>query len=366
MRLLNFPDAYLVLELTNQCPLACTHCIQGRRADFEHFKEPGFMDPALVARLLDDLAENGIRFNDVILFWLGEPLLHPQFQPIYKSVVEASRKAHLFNTVTVHTNAVRLSDEIVRLAVENADVRQQWHFSLDAATPATYLRVKGKDLFAPVVENVTRMVQARADARAKFPRLVFQFIVRGDNRGEAGEFAAHWKRFLASHELPCDVVAPNVPPGDRDCVFFRQLDCLDASEQDAADAVYREVLAEVGVPLHAGVCGIVAPCAADSVKPPAIPGVLSACSGFFKSPTVNWDGRVTVCTRDSGLLLEVGDISQDPFSKVWWENPRLHSIRRAVARGDYAGLDFCRGCIIPRSHNYTGIARSEIDDYLRL
>jgi MoaA/NifB/PqqE/SkfB family radical SAM enzyme len=360
MRVINFPDAYLVLELTNQCPLACTHCIQGRREDFDHFRDAGFMEPGIVARLLGDLMSHGIRFNDLILFWLGEPLLHPEFRPIYRSVVEATRRERIFNTVTVHTNAVALSEEIIRLAVANPDVRQQWHFSLDAATPETYRRVKGKDLFDAVVGNVTRMVRARTAAGARQPRLVFQFIVRGDNRGEAGEFASLWKGVLSTLGLPCDVVAPHVPPGDRDCVFFRQLDCLDANDQAAADDVYREVLAEIGVPLPPQVGG-------DSGAPAAATGgPLSACSGFFKSPTVNWDGRVTVCTRDSGLSLQVGDISGEPFSKVWWENPLLDPMRHAVARGDYAGLDFCRGCIIPRSHNYTGITRSEIDAYLRL
>jgi hypothetical protein len=89
------------------------------------------------------------------------------------------------------------------------------------------------------------------------------------------------------------------------------------------------------------------------------------CSGFFKSPTVNWDGRVTVCTRDSALRLAVGDISNEPFSRVWWGNPRLDAIRLAVVGGEYAALDFCRECMIPMSYNYTGISAEELAVYRR-
>ena len=350
MHVVNHPDAYLVLELTNQCPLACTHCIQGSREEYAHFKTAGFMDPALVYGLLDDLKASGARFNDLILFWLGEPLLHPSFPAIYRAVLHAAREHRLFNTVTVHTNALRLTGEIAALAVASGDVRQQWHFSIDASTRGTYRVIKGRDCFDEVCANAEAMVALRAAAKARYPRLVFQFIVRDANRGEAAAYRDRWRRVTGAHGAACGVAGPNVPGGDGDFVFYRQLDCLDAREQEGANAIYREVLAEAGLP---------APARGEGDA--AAPARLAACSGFFKSPTVNWDGRVTVCTRDSGLHLQVGDVSREPFSRVWWGNPRLDAIRRAVAAGDYAGLDLCRGCIIPRSHNYTGITKDEID-----
>lgn len=355
VKVVNFNDVYLVLELTNQCPLACTHCIQGFRDDYDHLKTAGHMDPALVHGLLDDLKARGARFNDLILFWLGEPLLHPEFPAIYRAVLAAARTAKLFNTVTVHTNAVKLTGEIAALAAAHCDVRQQWHFSIDAATRGTYRAIKGRDLFDEVAANVEAMVAVRAAARARYPRLVFQFIVRDVNRCEAGAFADRWRGVTASHGAACGVAGPHVPGGDGDYVFYRQLDCLDAPAQDGANTIYREVLRGAGLP-------VADPGGAD--ESPGSSARLTACSGFFKSPTINWDGRVTVCTRDSGLRLQIGDLSKDPFTKIWFDNPRLDAIRRSVASGDYTGLDFCRGCIIPRSHNYTGITAAEIDESL--
>ena len=47
-------------------------------------------DAALAERLFADLSQSGGRFDTLILFWLGEPLIHPHFGRIWRAAMRAA------------------------------------------------------------------------------------------------------------------------------------------------------------------------------------------------------------------------------------------------------------------------------------
>ncbi len=345
----HLPGSYLVVELTNRCSLACVHCSVSEGKAHPHHRTSGYLAPELFESLVDDLVEVGARFDTLILFWLGEPLIHPHFRLLWRHALRAAAEHGTFGQVEVHTNGTHLSEARIRTALNAASVRQHWHFSLDALDRQTYHRVKGMDRFDKVQDNVAAFIREKGRTGAPWPRPVFQFIVGSNNVAEAAPFRAHWEGVCRDAGVPVVAAAGHVPPGDEAVVFFRQLDCPTAEEQERENAVFREEMGRQGLSLPQA-AGRGEEVQASNATP---------CSGFWKSPVVGWQGDLTTCTRDNTLENRVGTLREHRFSELWWGG-LMRGRRDRVGRGDYVGLEACTTCFIPRSLNYSELDPAEI------
>lgn len=342
------PGSYLVLETTNTCSLACVHCSVSEAAH-PHHARTGFLPLPTAEAVFADLRAVGARFDTLILFWLGEPLVHPAFGPIYQAALRTA-SAGVFGKVELHTNATHLTADKVRVALNLAPVPQVWHLSLDAATRDTYRRIKGMDRFDVVEANVRGFLDAKAARGARWPRPVFQFIVSENNAAEVAPFRARWEAACRSRGLPVRSAAQIVPPGEDAVVFFRQLDCPTPEAQAVQNAVFRAAMATEGLDLPR----------ADK-SPTTVPDDnAGVCACFWKSPVIGWDGTVTTCTRDNRFENAIGNVADTPFSTLWW-GEEMAGRRARVARVDYAGLPVCATCFIPRSANSSDITTAEIE-----
>ena len=211
--------SYLVLETTNKCSLACVHCSVSEKLH-PHHRQNGFLDPAIVEKLFADLQRVGARFDTLILFWLGEPLIHPQFEAIYRGALKANQETQVFGKIELHTNATHLNPAATEIALNNEDIEQVWHFSLDAASHKTYHRIKGMDRLTVVEENLTRFIEAKAERSARWPR------------GSSNTFSSASKKkplfgpwaVCERADIPVRLAARHASRRGRG-VFFRQLDC---------------------------------------------------------------------------------------------------------------------------------------------
>ena len=345
----HLPGSYLVLELTNRCSLACVHCSVSED-NHPHHQQTGYLDPDIAAALFDDLARTGARFDTLILFWLGEPLLHPHFTTIWRAALRLAVRHGTFRRVEVHTNATHLTAARTDAVLNDAEgIEQVWHFSLDAVDAETYLAVKGRDRFARVQENVEAFLRRKAARRARWPRPVLQFIVGSNNAHTVSAYRAHWERVCREARLPVVAAAGHVPPGEAVVLFFRQLDCPTPALQEQENAVFRAEMAAQGLALPA------AAARGEAVRAEN----LAPCSGFWKSPVISWRGEVTACTRDNHLDNTLGRLTEQPFSALWWGEP-MAARRHAVAQGDYGALPLCATCFIPRSLNHTELSPQDI------
>ncbi len=340
------PGSYLVVELTNRCSLACVHCSVAEE-EHPHHATTGFIDPALVMALFEDLQATGTGFDTLILFWLGEPLLHPHFISIYQA---ALRLRGVFNKVEVHSNGTHLTPRRVQAALNDGTTPQVWHFSLDAATAETYLQVKARDRFESVEANIAHFITEKGRLGARWPRPVFQFIVGSNNVQEVPAFRERWTRACREAGVPVRGAAQHVPPGEDAVVFFRQLDCPTAEEQARENAVFREAMKREGLSLPREGRG---PVQVEDEN-------LLPCSGFWKSPVISWKGELTMCTRDNLLQNSTGQIGDKPFSELWF-SALMADRRHRVAQGDYSGLDLCSTCFIPRSSNHADLVEGDIE-----
>ena len=324
------PGSYLVVELTNRCSLKCVHCSVSEDGHGHH-EATGYLDADLFSALVADLRPSA-RFDALILFWLGEPLLHPRFEEIWREALRAAARHGTFGKIELHSNATHLSLERADVLLNQAEVPQVLHLSLDAATQATYLDVKGIDRFAQVEANVEAFLARKAERGARWPRVVFQFIVGSNNVGEARPFRARWEQACQRLDLPGSGAAGHVPSGEDAVVFFRQLDCPTPEAQEHENALFRDEMRWQGLPLPE-----------EAAHGEVVEAEnLASCSGFWKSPVVSWRGEVTTCTRDNLLHNAVGSIRERPFSSCGEMAGRCR-----VACGDYGGLNCARPASSP-------------------
>ena len=342
------PGSYLVLELTNRCSLACVHCSVSE-AGHPHHQTTGYLEVAMAEALFDDLAETGGGFDALILFWLGEPLIHPHFGRIWRSAMRAAVQHAVFSRIEVHTNATHLSADRIRGALNAAPIEQHWHFSLDAITRSTYTTIKGRDRFEQVQTNIEAFLAARSARGAPWPRPVLQFIVGSNNLSEVSAFRAHWEAVCQRTNTPVVLAAGHVPPGEEAVIFFRQLDCPTAEMQQRENTVFRSAMEAQGIQL---------PTATEKGETVRAEN-LTPCSGFWKSPVIGWQGDVTACTRDNHLENSLGSLRTSRFSTLWWGDAMTRR-RAAVAAGSYDGLPLCATCFIPKSLNHTELSGTDI------
>jgi hypothetical protein len=357
---LNLSGSYMVLETTNRCPLKCGHCaVAEADSGHPHYKEIQHMPLGMVRELLVDLRTSGLRFDNLVLFWLGEPLSHPRFAEMYDLILEHTGDGEIFGKIEVHTNTFPLRPHIADRALNDAAVPQVWHLTLDAIKAETFAIIKGLDAMKKSQKQALYMVQRKGSTAARWPKLAMQFIVSDVNAGEAPEFVRFWTDAFREAGLPIETTGFHVPVhGPENYIFLKQLDCATPGEQDQQNRIYAALMERLGLrsPVNAR---------AEEVVREAVPRTLATpCSGFYLSPTIGSDGRVTVCTRDNSYHNVVGSLVDASFSELWLRSPHLNRRRQMVARGDYSELPYCQGCFIPSSVNYSGITPEQIDGFL--
>ena len=368
MKPINFHSSYMILELTNYCNNNCIHCV--RDMNLKHLKHKGFIKKELVKDLMDDLIKNNIRFYDLNMFWLGEPLMHPDFNDIYSYILKANKKQKVFNTINIHTNAYFLTKEKMDVFFKYSDVVQTLHFTIDAATRETYMKVKRFDGFERVVKNVKEFLKAK---KGKFPRVVMQFIVEEENYKEVPEFIDFWSREFEKNKMHFTKVAYYVPGYVDNFIFLRQLDAVSGGvdKQRKANDLYRKVIAENRIPEHdyTGKEPIFDSEGFDGFPEERGNGMkddfenTEICSGFWKTPVISWTGEVTVCARDNALELCVGNLNENKFSEIWWENGNIRKKRQAMINKDFKEIPLCKNCLIPKSSNYTSMTPKQLNLY---
>ncbi|MGH7098782.1 MAG: radical SAM/SPASM domain-containing protein [Stellaceae bacterium] len=142
----------LYLETTNRCNLLCETCPR----TFAALEPPADMSWALFTRIVDQFP----RIARVVLHGVGEPMMVKSL-PRMIATLKARGSYVLFNT-----NGTLLTEKKGRDLI--AAGLDELRVSLDAAEPAAFRAVRGKDFFARIVRNVrafTRLQREEGFAR---------------------------------------------------------------------------------------------------------------------------------------------------------------------------------------------------------
>ncbi|MSP55537.1 MAG: radical SAM/SPASM domain-containing protein [Myxococcales bacterium] len=324
----------LQIEPTDHCNLACTMCApHAERWETVHGIPKGYLNRALYSRILRGLVEDDLRFDHLILQWLGDPSLHPDLEWM---LGEAGRVLQdRVGYVRFDSNAILLSparmDRI--LAELTPGVPLTCVFTLDAVTEATYRQTKGRDGLDRARRNIRHLLaRRRLLANPGQVRVQVQFVIQPSNAHEAGDFLAYWREALS-----CTGAAQG--HGE---ILFKPLSVSGgAAGQAAANSLYRRTLLEAGIrPLAGDTLSVTTwedrPWQRDDAH-----AARGACPGLWYTPVIRQDGHLVMCCADLHSELDLGSLAEHGF-RTLWEGPRARAERQKHRAGVFDGV--CRTC----------------------
>lgn len=366
-----FRDQYIHLELTDFCNYNCIMCCHDR-PEGPHSGPSGFMSERLFRKIIDELpqvkAATGLK-----LFWLGEPLLNPVFPDMLTYCARILREKKSNYYIDIHTNAFLLDSRISDLLLENGDVIPRITLSLDAHTQDTYRRIRRGGDIDRVRANIKEFLIKREKSGRISPTVIFQFIVMQENADEAGDFVKYWKDTVDSvRKGGFDILGKisklsgyrnarkiqdhsgvNRP---RDVIWLKRLDCEDVA---SAGKLYMDTVEKFS--LESGISKNLEIIVSRfnlwnpeqeeerAREKEEQPQKRTICSGPFKTPSIRWDGTLTICCFDPSMELALGNLSDNTFEELWLGS-RAHRIRSRFVNGEYSkvlthdGYQKCLNC----------------------
>lgn len=321
----------LQIEPTDHCNLACAMCAPHAEAwPTVHGIPKGVMPMGLYERILEKLVAGNCTFDHLILQWLGDPSLHPDLERMVGLAGE--RLAGRIGHVRVDTNALVLTEpRIDRLLAHKArKMPLLVVFTLDAATAATYRRVKGRDGLERARRHARYLLARRREVGRVDVQL--QFVVQAGNAHEAGAFLRYWANLARCHGSR----------GGHVEVMFKRLSVGGgAAGQAAADALYERTLRDAGIHAHQEEGFSVSVWADRPWQADDAHAQRTACPGAWFTPVVRHDGQLLMCCADLGGELALGSLTEAGFHSLW-EGERATRLRLDHLAGRFNGV--CARC----------------------
>jgi radical SAM protein with 4Fe4S-binding SPASM domain len=323
--------AFVQIEPVGQCNLRCQMCPIQFRHDGPPHGPLAFMPFETFTRLVDGF--EGV--EELHLQGLGEPLMHPRF---FDMVAYAT--AHGVR-VTTNSNVTLLNvSRAERMVASGLDTL---YVSIDAATPATYERIRVRARWDRVVRNVEGLLTARARQGSARPRLRLVAVAMRQTLPELPALVrlAHgWSmEAIAVQHLCHDFGESTLPAHYRPMREFVQAQTLldeDPTRIAHFFAEARAVADELGIELRL-------PRTRPRLHPPGTPGP-QRCDWPWRGAYVSYDGQAMPCcmvaTPDRAQL---GNVVEQGVEAVW--HGAAYEAFRAQLASD-TPPEVCRSCSV--------------------
>jgi radical SAM protein with 4Fe4S-binding SPASM domain len=265
------------VEPTSLCNYRCVFCYQTDPYFAHASGSMGQMSLDLFKRIVDEYQGHG---QALTLASRGEPL-------ICKDIIPMLRYAsHKFLALKINTNASLLTEEISHAILE-AGVNTLV-FSIDAADPASYqkLRVGGK--LEPVIRNIQRFKEIR---HREYPNSKILTRVAG-------------------------VKVPGSPPMDAMVKFWGEsVDQVAFVNYNPWENVYHSAVNDIALP----------------------------CSDLWRRTFIWWDGTVNPCDIDFRSTLAIGRMGESDLRGLW-RSERYERLRDAHLKKKRSECSPCQRC----------------------
>lgn len=179
-----FPSQ-IIMDITEVCNLACTHCPHPAFAKSEHYTGR-HLDPALNEKMIEEVRRHGQGRTQYIRYASnGEPLVHPNAYEMIQAAVDHSG---VFVTLTTNGKIMneRRTQRLLESGIHLIDI------SIDAFRPETYAKIRVKGNLDVTRENVLRLLRWVREAKAS-TKVVVSFVEQPENTAEAVDFESYWK-----------------------------------------------------------------------------------------------------------------------------------------------------------------------------
>lgn len=312
----------IYLETTNRCDSKCQTCIR----TFATLEPPADLTLERLVRIV----QQHPTLKRAILHGIGEPLLNKELFPM----IDYLKGQGVM--VTFNSDAISLTDSKIEQLLRSAP--DEFRVSIDAATPETYLKIRGVSQFHRVVDNVSRLIARQRELDRSLPKVSLWFTGIRAN----------------IHELP-DLIRLAHKIGVAEVylqrlVFYETgLAVREQSLHGRLEAAVREAVEEAErlctkyeIAFHAS--GASAPL--QSLAPNAGSRPWAGCQRPWTVSYVTANGNVLPCciapwtAKDyKGAIL--GNAFQQPLAEIW--NGERYQTFRTTFESD-TPPDPCRGC----------------------
>lgn len=311
----------LWIEPTDWCNLSCGICQRGYLKDNNLRINSKHLT-------LDEFKKifNEIRPLNIELTGLGEPFLNPDFIAILKWCSPLGRPAgrariSAFSNMTVFNKD--FAYEIVNSPMRLLRV------SLDAAKSSTYEKVRGKDWFPRVLDNISTLISVKKGHKKYSPFLRLSFVIQEDNFDEMGDFVKLARKL------------------DVDGIFFQLMDFSFLKDEnkiafsgrlnrkDIKDKLEESRLLARKLNVNNNLAFLI-----QKLDSPPHP---SKCIFPWTAVYISVYGEVKLCcmAAPSGKLV-LGNIFAERFEDIW-NGKKFQKIRSLVKSGKYAAK-ICEEC----------------------
>ena len=264
------------LELVNRCNLSCIMCYT-----VNHTLPKATLEPSVIEKIMEEAKYEGL---GGVQIGLGSEAL------LYKNIAEvfaATQNAEVMD-IFLSTNGVLLTDKICEEIITKGVSRV--FVSLDAATPETFKKIRGKDELALIEKNLHRLIETKRRYSSDLPLIRVSFCVQKENAHEREAFAKKW----------ADIV---------DHVDFQVM--TDFSQVDE--------LAETGEANNPEIFNL------EALESPY-------CPQPFNRLDVWSNGDVTPCCTFYGKNLVLGNVKSQTLREIW-HSERINEIREEFRSG---------------------------------
>lgn len=283
------------VEPTTSCNLRCPECPSGLRS----FTRPtGMLDEALFQKGLDDMSKDLVY---LILYFQGEPYLHPQFHQL----VTMAKAKKLY--VATSTNAHYLNDEHAKATVTSG--LDRLIVSLDGTDQETYEQYRIGGALEKVVTGAKNIIRWRKQLRSRTPLVVFQFLVTAKNEHQiqavkslAKEIGVDDVWFKTAQVYEYENGHELIPKNNRYSRYRQRSDGKWELKNDFDNQ----------------------------------------CWKMWHSSVITWDGKVVPCCFDKDATHEMGNIKQTDFPKIW--RGESYNRFRSKLLKSRSEIDICKNC----------------------
>jgi MoaA/NifB/PqqE/SkfB family radical SAM enzyme len=180
----DFPSQIL-MDITEVCNLACTHCPHPAFTKSEHYAGR-YLDPALNEKMIEEVKQHGQGRTQYIRYSSnGEPLAHPQGYDMIQAAVD-----HSGVFVTLTTNGKIMNEKRTQRLLESGV--HLIDISIDAFKPETYAKIRVKGNLHVTQGNVLRLLQWVRESKSQ-TKVVVSFVEQTQNTNEVNDFESYWK-----------------------------------------------------------------------------------------------------------------------------------------------------------------------------
>jgi MoaA/NifB/PqqE/SkfB family radical SAM enzyme len=288
----------LQIEPTNRCNLLCKHCF---RFDKASKRETGDMTYEDFKKIINQFKY----LFDVSLIGLGESFLN---RDLPKMIDLLGRRRI---DISLTTNGTVLDNQI--LDAINRAKKVQIQFSLDAAKPSTYEKIRGIDCFDKIVSNIEKFM------RLKQPEVLVSMglVVMKDNLDELGDFILLAKE-LGIERIHFGDLSGSWLGNNRDELLIQQRDKLERNIAHTFDLAKKNNI-DLRYNRYFYVWNN--------------KDFLTKCWFLWQFPYITWDGYLTSCCNlPNPVIHNFGNVLKTPFRRLW-NNEGYCNFRKLLKEG---------------------------------